>query len=123
MAISMRGRVYVLAPVVHQGKVWIYYEGGNWRGPEALYRKGKEALHAAGLATLAEDAFVSVDAGKLLPGELVTHFFSFEGNELSLHMKAAWNNAGAGQPEPEGGDIGFGPGNRLPGSPWLSQIR
>ncbi len=91
--------VYVLAPIVHDGKVWIYYEGGNWRGPEALYRKGKEALHAAGLATLAEDAFVSVDAGKLLPGELVTHFFSFEGNELSLNMKAAWNNAGAGQPE------------------------
>ena len=91
--------VYVLAPIVHQGKVWIYYEGGNWRGPEALYKKGKEAIHAAGLATLPEDAFVSVDGGKLLPGELVTHLFSFEGNELTLNMKAAWNNAGAGQPE------------------------
>ncbi len=91
--------LYVLAPIVHQGRVWIYYEGGNWRGPEALYKKGKKAIHAAGLATLPEDAFVSVDAGKLLPGELMTHLFSFEGSELALNVKTAWNNAGAGQPE------------------------
>ena len=35
----------------------------------------------------------------MLPGELVTHLFSFEGNQLELNLKAAWNHAGAGQPE------------------------
>ena len=91
--------IYVSQPFVHEGEIRIYYYGGNWRGSEALYAKKNKARFAVGLATIQEDGFVSVDAGKIHPGELVTRFFTFEGTELFVTMEAAKNNHGAGQPE------------------------
>ena len=92
--------IYVFAaPIIHDGKVWIYYIGANWRGPDTLREKGERARRAIGLATLPVDNFVSIDGGKLRPGVLVTRLFSFEGDELYLNMEAAKRNAGAGAPE------------------------
>ena len=91
--------IYVSQPFVHDGEIRIYYYGGNWRGSEALYEKGDKARFAIGLATVREDGFVSVDAGKIHPGELVTRLFSFEGDTLFVNMGAAKYNHGAGQPE------------------------
>ena len=91
--------VYVSKPWVHDGKIWIFYYGGNWRGPEALYEKGDKATFAVGLATLPEDGFVSVDAGKIRPGKLVTRPFTFQGKNLVVNFQASKHNHGAGQPE------------------------
>ena len=91
--------IYVSQPFVHEGEIRIYYYGGNWRGSEALYEKGDKAGFAIGLATVKEDGFVSVDAGKIHPGELVTRLFTFEGDELYVNMEAAKYNHGSGQPE------------------------
>ena len=91
--------IYVHQPFMHEGEIRIYYYGGNWRGTEALYAKGDKAQFAVGLATVREDGFVSVDAGKTHPGELVTRYFTFDGTELHLNMEASKYNHGAGRPE------------------------
>lgn len=91
--------VYVRAPLVHDGQIRIYYYGGNWRGPEALHAKADRAIFAVGLATLPEDGFVSVDSGKIRPGELVTRPLRFRGRELVVNMEAAKHNHGSGQPQ------------------------
>lgn len=95
--------VYSQAPIMQGGKIWIYYTGANWRGPEQLYLKqeaeGEAPLRAPGLATLPEDGFVSIDAGKLRPGILLTQTFSFEGSGLHVNMEAARHNDGAGIPQ------------------------
>ncbi len=80
--------IYIFAaPIVYEGRVWIYYIGSNWRSPEQLHEKGEKARRAIGLATLPVDNFVSIDGGKLRPGILVTRLFSFEGDELYLNME------------------------------------
>ncbi len=85
------------------GKIRIYYTGANWRGPEQLYLRqeaeGESPLRAPGLATLPEDGFVSIDAGKLKPGILLTQTFSFDGSGLYVNMEAARNNDGSGVPQ------------------------
>ena len=80
--------IYIFAaPIVHQGKVWIYYIGSNWRSPDQLHEKGEKAHRAIGLATLPVDNFVSIDGGKLKSGILVTRFFTFEGDGLYLNLE------------------------------------
>ena len=91
--------IYCSAPILHDGKVWIYYTGANWRGPQQLFYAGESAIRAPGLATLPEDGFVSIDAGKLRPGILLTHPFSFEGTTLAVNLEAAPHNYGAGRAE------------------------
>ncbi len=92
--------VYVFqAPIVHKDKVLVYYYGGNWRGADALHEKGDKGIFAIGLATVPRDGFVSVDAGKLHPGRLVTRPFSFQGDGLYVTMEAAKHNWGSGIPE------------------------
>ncbi len=91
--------IYCSAPIMHDGKVWIYYTGANWRGPQQLFYAGESAIRAPGLATLPEDGFVSIDAGKLRPGILLTHPFSFEGTTLEVNLEAAAHNYGAGRAE------------------------
>ncbi len=91
--------IYCSAPILHDGKVWIYYTGANWRGPQQLFYAGESAIRAPGLATLPEDGFVSIDAGKLRPGILLTHPFSFEGTSLAVNLEAAPHNYGAGRAE------------------------
>jgi hypothetical protein len=92
--------VYVFqAPIVHKDKVLVYYYGGNWRGADALHEKGDKGIFAIGLATVPRDGFVSVDAGKLHPGRLVTRPFSFQGGGLYVTMEAAKHNWGSGVPD------------------------
>ena len=91
--------IYCSQAIMIGGKVWIYYTGANWRGPQQLFFAGDSALRAPGLATLPEDGFVSIDAGKLRPGVLLTHTFSFEGTTLAVNMEAAAHNYGAGRAE------------------------
>jgi hypothetical protein len=91
--------IFAHEPIMHDGKVWIYYTGANWRGPEQLYLKKDEALRAAGLATLPEDGFVSIDAGKVLPGIVLTRVFSFSGSRLTVNIESARHNDGAGRAE------------------------
>ena len=92
--------VYVFqAPIVHGDKVLVYYYGGNWRGADVLHEKGDKGIFAIGLATVPRDGFVSVDAGKLRPGRLVTRPFSFQGDGLHVTMEAAKHNWGSGVPE------------------------
>ena len=93
------GKHYVRAPLVHDGQIRIYYYGGNWRGPEALHAKGDRAIFAVGLATLPEDGFVSVDSGKIRPGELMTRPLRFQGRELVVNLEAAKHNHGSGRPQ------------------------
>ena len=77
--ILTRSTIYVHQPMVRDGEIRIYYYGGNWRGSESLHAQGDRAMFAVGLATVREDGFVSVDAGKIHPGSLTTRFLSFEG--------------------------------------------
>ena len=56
-------------------------------------------MFAVALATVREDGFVSVDAGKIHTGALTTRFLSFEGRRLVVNLEAAKHNHGAGQPE------------------------
>lgn len=48
------------------------------------------------MATLTEDGFVSVTAGKLMPGKVLTRVLSFEGRHLYLNMIASKHNWGSG---------------------------
>ncbi len=91
--------LYVQPPIMHGGKVWIYYTGANWRGPEQLFLMGDSALRAPALATLPEDGFVSIDAGKLRPGVLLTQSFSFKGSNLWVNLEPARHNDGSGVAE------------------------
>ena len=91
--------IYVHQPMVRDGEIRIYYYGGNWRGSEALHEQGGRAMFAVALATVREDGFVSVDAGKIHPGVLTTRILSFEGRRLVVNLEAAKHNHGSGRPE------------------------
>jgi len=83
-------------PLFQDGRIWFYYSGGNHRAPERFLERGDKAVHAIGVATLPEDGFVSFLAGKLDPGKVLTRVLTFEGNQLSVVMKATQHNYGAG---------------------------
>ncbi len=87
---------YGKPPFFHDGKIWMFYSGGNWRGPEPLDEVGERANFSIGLATLPEDGFVSLSAGKLLPGKVLTRVLSFEGKHLYVNLIVAKHNWGAG---------------------------
>ena len=81
------GCVYVRQPIVHDGKIWIYYLGVNWRhGVEDLLAEEENAEAAVGLATLPLDGFVSLDAGPN-PGTVTTRPLIFEGNRLLVSFE------------------------------------
>ena len=81
------GCVYVRQPLVHDGKIWFYYLGVNWRhGVEDLLAEGENAEAAVGLATLPLDGFVSLDAGPN-PGTMITRPLIFEGNRLLVSFE------------------------------------
>ena len=88
--------LYLRNPFFQNGRIWFYYSGGNWRGPEPLYDRGDKQLFAIGLATLPEDGFVSLIAGKLDPGKVLTRVITFTGNRLYVSMQAAKHTWGAG---------------------------
>ncbi len=81
------GCVYVRQPLVHDGKIWFYYLGVNWRhGVEDLLAEGENAEAAVGLATLPLDGFVSLDAGPN-PGTVTTRPLVFEGSRLLVSFE------------------------------------
>ena len=88
--------LYLRNPFFQNGRIWFYYSGGNWRGPEPLYERGDTQLFAIGLATLPEDGFVSLIAGKLEPGKVLTRVITFTGNRLYVSMQAAKHTWGSG---------------------------
>ena len=91
--------LYMKNPFFHEGRILFYYSGGNWRGPEPLYDIGEKANFSIGLATLPEDGFVSILAGKLRPGKVLTKVFTFEGDGLFVSMEGAKHNWGSGPTE------------------------
>ncbi|MDB6092477.1 MAG: hypothetical protein JWM32_39 [Verrucomicrobia bacterium] len=91
--------VYANAPLVHNGQVYIYYTGVNWRSPEQLKTLGAKARAGVGLAIVPLDGFVSVDSGRTEPGVLTTRPFGFSGTALYLNLKRAQREWGAGNPE------------------------
>lgn len=81
------GCIYVRKPFVHNGKIWFYYLGANWRhGVEDLLLEGKNAEAAVGLATLPLDGFVSLDAGPN-PGTATTPVLVFKGEQLLVNFE------------------------------------
>ena len=81
------GCVYVRQPIVHDGRIWFYYLGVNWRhGVEDLLAEGDKAEAAVGLATLPLDGFVSLDAGPNL-GTVTTRPLIFQGSRLLVSFE------------------------------------
>ena len=83
--------IYTHQPIFHDGKFFIYYNGGNFRGRHAENVSGPGAMAAMGLATVPLDGFVSLDteAGYEGYGEVVTSSFTFSGNRLQINMGPA----------------------------------
>ena len=81
------GCVYVRQPIVHDGTIWFFYLGVNWRhGVEDLLAEGENAEAAVGLATLPLDGFVSLDAGPNA-GTVTTRPLIFEGSRLLVSFE------------------------------------
>ena len=72
---------------MHDGRIWFYYLGVNWRhGVEDLLTEGDKAEAAVGLATLPLDGFVSLDAGPN-PGTVTTRPLIFQGSRLLVSFE------------------------------------
>ncbi|MBI2190821.1 MAG: hypothetical protein HYU36_02405 [Planctomycetes bacterium] len=86
--------LYPLDPIVHGGRILTYYLGVNWRSIETLFELGEKALGAVGLAVTPLDGFVSVEGGRLNPGELVTRSFGFTGRRLEVNAQPQLSDDG-----------------------------
>ena len=64
--------IYAGVPIVHGDKIHTYYNGINWRSPEAQMELGDSALGAIGLAVTPLDGFVSLDGAKGVPADVGT---------------------------------------------------
>jgi hypothetical protein len=81
--------IYMQQPVVHDDKLWFYYDGVNWAHSAAdLLRLGDQASGAIGLATLPLDGFVSLEAGPN-PGIVTTKPIVFMGSRLVVNFEAS----------------------------------
>jgi hypothetical protein len=88
--------ILVVAPVVRDDKIWIYYSG--WNTPytadaqEKVVRgwveNGRRYQWAIGLATLRLDGFVSLDAGNST-GTLLTRPFELDGGTLAVNARVS----------------------------------
>jgi hypothetical protein len=94
--------VYSQILVIHEGQLFNYYTGVNWRSPQSLLALGDKALGAVGLAITPQDGFVSLDGvhgherHRLKYSEMVTRSFTFDGNQLYLNVRSALQQWGAG---------------------------
>lgn len=80
--------VYSSRPVVHDGRIWVYYSGGRWRGMLDLFESEAKARDAIGLATLPLDGFASLQAGPN-PGVVTTKALRFQGSRLEVNLEAS----------------------------------
>ncbi len=87
--------VYATAPIFHQGKIYCYYTGINWRSPLQLQALGDQAAAGIGLAVLPEGGFVSLEGARYEWSKVTTRTFAFTGNSLSLNLQAALQQWGA----------------------------
>ncbi len=81
--------VYISRPIVHQDRLWFYYQAMNWAHSVADFIEvGDKAGGAVGLATLPLDGFVSLDAGPN-PGTITTKPLVFKGSRLLVNLEAS----------------------------------
>jgi hypothetical protein len=86
--------VVPVAPVVHDGRIWIYYTGWNLpyskealtRAHKGWFENGQRKQRAIGLATLRLDGFASINAGRE-QGTLVTKPLQVTGKSLLLNAR------------------------------------
>jgi len=92
--------IYSQQPIVHDGKVFIFYNGTNFRERPLDAIGGQGPIGALGLAVVPLDGFVSLDdaSGANSYGEVVTRSFSFSGSQLQLNMGAAFDSTGGNPP-------------------------
>ena len=89
------GMLYADAPILHDGKLWFFYNGRNLthNGHSArLFDKSYSAERQGGkgLATLRPDGYVSVEAISYAPGILTTHRFRQEsGGTVGVNVDAS----------------------------------
>ncbi len=84
----------VVAPVVHDDRIWIYYNGWNVpygfdaepRVMQGWVEHGQRKQHAIGLATLRADGFVSLEAGRGA-GTLTTKLLTAPAGRLMLNAR------------------------------------
>jgi hypothetical protein len=81
------GNAYLVRPVAHGDRLWLYYTGTRWRDALDLFELGDAARDSIGLATLPLDGFVSMEAGPN-EGTLTTRPLTFTGNRLTVNMQA-----------------------------------
>lgn len=106
--------IYAQEPILHQGKIYCYYYGANWRSPEQLLALGDRATAGIGLATLPQDGFVSLEGSRTENSSVTTRPFRFSGKNLFLNLQAALQQWGAGPGEVRVGLLD-GRHNSLPG--------
>jgi len=85
--------IYPDPPLVHDGRIFFYYTGANWRSDESLLARGDGPVGAIGLATLPLDGFVSLDGSGHDFSEVVTRSFTFSGTQLHLNMECGGGEA------------------------------
>ena len=64
--------IYAGVPIVHGDMIHTYYNGINWRSPEALMELGDRGVGAIGLGVTPIDGFVSLDGAKGVPADVGT---------------------------------------------------
>ena len=87
--------IYADAPLTHNGTVYCYYTGTNWRSPEQLLELGDKAAAGIGLARLPLDGFVSLEGARHEFSVVTTRSFTFSGKTLQLNVRAALQQWGA----------------------------
>ena len=87
--------IYADAPLVHDGTIYCYYTGTNWRSPEQLLELGDKAVAGIGLARLPLDGFVSLEGARHEFSVVTTRSFTFSGKTLHLNLRAALQQWGA----------------------------
>jgi hypothetical protein len=108
------GNVWSVQPVVHAGKVWIYYTGTRWRGAHDLFELGDGVRDSIGLATLPLDGFASIEAGPN-PGTLTTKPLVFSGRRLEFNLEASRKGYGTDEATSLRVEILDADGRPLPG--------
>jgi len=89
------GMLYSDAPILHDGKLWIYYTGHNLthngRSPQMWDKRySTQGRWGKGLALLRPDGYVSVEAESFAPGVLTTHRFRQEsGGSIRVNVDAS----------------------------------
>ena len=89
--------IYAQQPIVHDEKVFIFYNGMNFRERRLAEIDGPGPTGALGLAVTPLDGFVSLDNtldASNRYGEVVTRPFRFSGNELRVNMGAVSEKTG-----------------------------